>query len=303
MNTNQHFDFMRYRHIATALSIVLLLLSLASLMFRGLNLGLDFTGGTVLELAYEKPVNLEALRSKTKSLGFDASVVNYGSELNVLMRVQTDDKTVGQQIIDAMQTEDNGGTLLRSEFVGPQIGEELRDQGGLALLAALIVVMMYVAIRFQYKFSFGSVVALMHDVIISLGVFSFFQWDFDLTVLAALLAIIGYSLNDTIVVFDRVRENFLSVREGSSKDIINISLTQMLGRTMVTSLTTLFVVVVLFLFGGAAIQGFSKALIIGIVIGTYSSIYVATNILLSMHIDREDLLNEPKEGDEFDDSP
>lgn len=303
MTQEKTINFMGYRKIAAVISIALVIISIASLATRGLNLGLDFTGGTVLEFAFEEPANLEDLRGKVGTLGYEASVVNYGTEKDVLMRIQSDDKTIGPRIVESLQSSGSAVTLKRAEFVGPQIGEELRDKGGLALLAALIVVMMYVAIRFQFKFSVGSVVALIHDVIISLGVFSLLQWDFDLTVLAALLAIIGYSLNDTIVVSDRIRENFHVLRKGEPEEIINISLWQMLGRTLVTSLTTLFVVVVLFLFGGAAINGFAKALIIGIVIGTYSSIYVAANILLAMKVSRQDLIHEPKEGEEIDALP
>ena len=269
--------------------------------------GLDFTGGTQVEVGYEQAPNLNEVRATLEQAGYkNAVVVNFGSDRDVLVRLQTSDgeqeDEVGAQLVSTLREAADGAVdLRRNEYVGPQVGEELREQGGLALLIALLGVMAYVAVRFQFKFSVGAVVALIHDVIIILGLFAFFQWDFDLTVLAALLAVIGYSLNDTIVVSDRIRENFRKIRKSSALEVINISLTQTVGRTIVTSLTTLLVLSALFFAGGEMIHSFSEALIIGVFVGTYSSIYVAANVLLLLKIDQKDLIIPPKEGVEFDD--
>ncbi|WP_024459846.1 protein translocase subunit SecF [Marinimicrobium sp. LS-A18] len=373
-------NFMGWRKTCAAISIVLLLASIVSLATRGLEFGLDFTGGSQVELGFDRPADLSTIRSVLDEQGLENPVaILFGSDSEVLIRTQdalsdgvleqleedlaslSDSATItevrnaasdqtqfsevlvfsgvsesalrsadlfdpryygrtqiategeavtvavenaldnvySQFLIDALE-EATGASinLRRSEFVGPQVGEELRDQGGLGMLFALAVVMIYVAIRFQYKFSVGAVLALVHDVIIVLGVFSLLRLDFDLTVLAAVLAVIGYSLNDTIVVFDRVRENFRKMRRGTTNEVINTSLTQTLERTLLTSLTTLLVLVVLYFFGGELISGFAFALIVGVVVGTYSSVYVSANILAAMHLTKEDLMPPPKEGEE-----
>lgn len=319
------WDFMAWRKIAAIASIALVLASIGSLATRGLNLGLDFSGGTLIELEFVEAPAIESVRAELSNLGVeDAIVVFFGADTDVLVRTasqmvsncESDPEVAAQAeqqgrvcadtLVNSLNASlDSEAEVLRVESVGPQIGEELREDGGLGLLAALIVVMLYVAMRFQYKFSFGAVVALFHDVLITLGIFSIFYWEFDLTVLAALLAVIGYSLNDTIVVFDRIRENFRSLRDVETEEAINISLTQTLGRTLVTSLTTLLVLVVLFLFGGEMINNFAQALIIGIIIGTYSSIYVASNVVLSLNVKTQDLMPPEKEESdgEFEETP
>ncbi len=298
---------MRWRWIAVGLSLALVLASIFSLATRQLAFGLDFTGGTQIEVVYGEAVPLDDIRATLAEAGFaDAVVVQFGSEQDILVRLpQSFSDEAGAELVETLhQAAGTDVTLRRLEYVGPQVGEELREQGGLALLLALGVVMLYVAVRFQFKFSIGAVVALIHDVIITLGVFSFLRLDFDLTVLAALLAVIGYSLNDTIVVADRIRENFRKLRVGDSVEIINISLTETLGRTLVTSLTTIFVLLALFYFGGEMIHGFATALLIGVVVGTYSSIYISANTLLMLNISREDLMVMPKEErDEVDAMP
>ncbi len=301
MNTENVIDFMGRRKLALALSLILIVISAASLAVRGLNFGLDFTGGTLIELGYETPADLLEVRQRLQDAGFKGAVVQYfGSETDVMVRIQQGSSAkLGNQIVAALQNDaEENIELRRIEFVGPQVGEELKEQGGMALLMALGMVMIYVALRFQMKFAIGSVAALAHDVIITLGFFSVFQWEFDLTVLAALLAVIGYSLNDTIVVSDRIRENFRLLRKGDSAEVINVSLTQTLSRTLVTSLTTLLVLLVLFFAGGELIRGFSMALLIGVIIGTYSSIYVAANVLMMMHIAKEDLMVQVEEENE-----
>lgn len=297
---------MRLRKTAMIISAVLLLLSMVSLATKGLNLGLDFTGGTLLEVSYQQPADIQNIRAQLDGAGFLGSTVqNFGSETDVLIRMSEAYRdTLGAEVLEVLRTGDvaNEVELRRSEFVGSQVGEELRDQGGLALLMALFVVMLYVAFRFQFKFSVGAVLALFHDVVIILGLFSIFQWDFDLTVFAALLAVIGYSLNDTIVVADRIRENFRIVRKGDAIEVINLSLNQTLGRTIMTSLTTALVLVALMFLGGELIHNFALGLFIGVIVGTYSSIYVAANILLMMNISREDLIPAELE-EELDDRP
>lgn len=305
MSKVPNYDFMKLRLAAMALSALLIVVSIGSLATQGLNLGLDFTGGTLLEVEYQQPENLDKITSILDDAGYkDVTVQNFGSETDVLVRMSEafrDD--LGNEVLDVLQQQAEGNPIVlkRSEFVGANVGEELRDQGGLALLLALFIVMVYVAARFQFKFSVGAVAALFHDVVIILGFFSLFQWDFNLTVLAALLAVIGYSLNDTIVVADRIRENFRIVRQGGAIDVINESLNQTLGRTIMTSLTTALVLAALMVVGGEMIHNFSLALMIGVVVGTYSSIYVAANILLLMNISREDLM--PPELEEVDDRP
>lgn len=301
----KQINFMGARKIAAALSVVLILTSIISLGVQGLKLGLDFTGGTLIEVAYENAADVNAIRETLESAGYrDVVVQNFGSEQDILVRMSESYRAnLGDEVLVTLrENSDEKVDLRRAEFVGAQVGEELRDQGGLALLLALAVVMIYVAARFQFKFSVGAVVALMHDVIIILGVYSLFQLEFDLTVLAALLAVIGYSLNDTIVVSDRIRENFRIIRQMLPENLINLSLNQTLGRTMITSLTTLLVLLALLTVGGELIHYFALALTIGVVVGTYSSIYVAANILLAMNISREDLLP-PEEEEEVDDRP
>lgn len=300
-------NFMGQRKLAAALSILLLLASIASLATNGLKFGLDFTGGTQIEVGYDQPADLNSVRAKLAEIGYgNAVVVFFGSDTDVLVRLQeSKNPHLGDEILAALRASGEDVTLKRIEFVGPQIGEELRDDGGLGMIFALAVVMCYVALRFQFKFSVGAVAALIHDVIVVLGIFSILQLDFDLTVLAAVLAVIGYSLNDTIVVADRIRENFRTMRNSTPLEVINSALTQTLGRTLITSLTTLLVLLALFFVGGELIHNFSTALIIGIVVGTYSSIYVAANVLLLMDICKEDLLPpapDPEDG-EVDEMP
>lgn len=296
------FDFMKLRHFATAFSLTLILVSLGSLAIRGLNFGLDFTGGTLVEVEFEQAVNPQDVRDNLAKAGYpDLVVQNFGTPRDLVVRVPPDlvgtEAKVGDSILAALQNSFGSGVALkRSEFVGPAVGEQLREQGGLAMLTALVLVMVYIMFRFTGKFAVGAVTALVHDVIITLGAFSVFAWPFDLPSLAAVLAVVGYSLNDTIVVFDRIRENFRRMRRGDSVEIINASLNQTLGRTLVTSLTTLLTLIALLLFGGELIRGFGEALVVGIVIGTYSSIYVAANLLLIMKTDRQDLVLPEKEG-------
>lgn len=302
----KEINFMGGRKIAAALSIALILISIGSLVAQGLKLGLDFTGGTLIEVAYEEAADVNGIRETLEGAGYrDVVVQHFGSEQDILVRMSESYRAnLGDEVLVTLKENSEVAVeLRRAEFVGAQVGEELRDQGGLALLLALAVVMIYVAARFQFKFSVGAVVALMHDVIIILGIYSLFQLEFDLTVLAALLAVIGYSLNDTIVVSDRIRENFRIIRQMAPLNLINLSLNQTLGRTMITSLTTLLVLIALLTVGGELIHYFALALTIGVVVGTYSSIYVAANILLAMNISREDLLPPEDEEDELDDRP
>ena len=304
---NNTIHFMRFRKIAGVISISIFLISLLTLGFRGLTLGLDCSGGTLIEISYEEPVELEQIREILIANNFeDSQVVNFGTDLDVLIKVadQSGNSKLGNEIFLLLADQGLPGELKRSEFVGPQIGSELRDQGGVGMLVALFMILLYVAFRFQYKFALGAVTALGHDVVIVLGCFSIFALDFDLTVLAALLAVIGYSLNDTIVVSDRIRENFRTQRELSDpQEIIDLSLNQTLSRTIITSLTTLLVLFALFIFGGDLIRGFSLALILGVLIGTYSSIYVVANMLMSLGITQEDMAIPEPEGADFDEMP
>ena len=303
---NKKIPFMKYRKVAAIVSVVLFSVSVLSLSFKGLSLGLDFSGGTLIEVTYEEPVELESIRNILIENDYeDSQVVNFGSNLDVLIKVadQNGNSSIGESIFNLLNDSGLNGELKRVEFVGPQVGSELRDQGGLGMLVALFMILMYVAFRFQYKFALGAVSALGHDVVIILGFFSIFAWDFDLTVLAALLAVIGYSLNDTIVVSDRIRENFRSERTLGPQEMIDLSLNQTLGRTIVTSLTTLLVLFALYIFGGELIKGFSLALILGVMVGTYSSIYVVANMLMSLSITQEDLAVPEPEGADFDELP
>ena len=301
-----NIQFMSYRKFATIASLTLLVLSIGSLSFKGLNLGLDFSGGTLIEVSYDEAADLVDIRDLMFNNGFDDfQVVNFGSNSDVLIKVadKNGNSQLGDVIYSFLQEADSTTELKRIEFVGPQIGSELRDQGGLGMLVALGMILLYVAFRFQYKFALGAVSALAHDVVIILGLFSLLSWDFDLTVLAALLAVIGYSLNDTIVVSDRMRENFRGERGFEPEEIVNRSINQTLSRTLITSLTTLLVLFALFFFGGDMIRGFSQALIIGVLVGTYSSIYVVANMLLGLSITQDDLAIPDPEGAEFDDMP
>ena len=301
-----NINFMRFRKIAITISLILFVGSIGSIFMKGLSLGLDFSGGTLVEIQYEESVNLQEIRNILNENGYeDFQVVNFGSSLDVLIKIadQPGNSSLGDQIFALLSSNNFEGELKRIEFVGPQIGSELRDQGGLGMLVALGMILLYVAFRFQYKFALGAVAALGHDVVIILGLFSIFAWDFDLSVLAALLAVIGYSLNDSIVVSDRIRENFRSERALGSEDLINLSLNQTLSRTVITSLTTLLVLFALFFFGGEAVRGFSLGLIIGVLIGTYSSLYIVTTILISLNLSQEDMAVPDVEGAEFDDMP
>ena len=297
-------NFMGQRYIAAVFSAILLIASVGSLVANGLNWGLDFTGGTLVEVHYTESAPLDKIRADLNASGYEgAVVVRFGTDKDVLIRLPQgySDKD-GAALLDELQAAYSEGTveLRRIEFVGPQVGEELRDQGGLAMLLALGLVMLYVGFRFQFKFSVGAVIALAHDVLVVLGFFSLTRIEFDLTVLAAVLAVIGYSLNDTIVVSDRIRENFRKLRKADPVEVINTSLTETLARTLVTSLTTLLVLVALAVFGGEMIFAFAVALLVGVVIGTYSSIYVAANSLLALGVSKEDLMVPVKEGEEQD---
>ena len=305
VSTKNNIDFMRLRKPAMIFSGVLMLMSLISLFTFKLNVGIDFTGGSIIEVGYQQAVELEPIRNALENQSFgDAIVQHFGSASEVLIRLVPDadkDKAeLSSEIIGLLQAANDAEIdVRRVDFVGPQVGEELTEDGGLAVLYALIAILIYVAFRFEYRFSLGSVAALVHDVVITLGIFSVLQLDFDLSVLAAILAVIGYSLNDTIVVFDRVRENFRKIRKKTSLEVVNISINQTISRTLMTSFTTLLVVLSLFFLGGEAIHAFAMALIIGVLVGTYSSIYVATTTALVLGISRSDLLLPDKEGDEM----
>ena len=283
-------NFMRPRKIASALSISLVILSIFSLSFKGLNAGLDFTGGTLIEIKLSQSTNLEEIREVLGSkLEDDFQVSYFGSEQDVLIKIPGgSENNLSDEIVAALKNSFQFD-LRRKDFIGPQIGEELRDQGGLGILAAMLVMMVYIMFRFQFKFAIGALLALIHDVLIVLGFFSIFYIGFNLTVLAAILAVIGYSLNDTIVVSDRIRENYRKKRKSDNVDVINRSLNQMLGRTLITSLTTLLVLFALLILGGDFIQNFAIALICGVIVGTYSSIYVLCNNLILMNLSFEDL--------------
>ena len=300
-------NFMGIRHVAVALTLLLTLVSIGALAVKGLNFGLDFTGGTLIELGYEKPADLQLVRRQMAEIGYgDATVQSFGAATDVLVRLQGDDPQLGKIIVDKLQAlgGDNAVRVKRVEFVGPAVGEELREDGGMAMLLALMGILIYVAFRFQWKFGAGAIISLVHDVIVTLGVFALFQIPFDLTVLAAVLAIIGYSLNDTIVVFDRIRENMRILRKTELVDNINISTTQTLLRTMATSISTLLAVVALMVFAGESLWGFSLALLIGVGAGTYSSIYIAAIALIWFKLTPEDLIPPPpSETEVLDETP
>ncbi len=303
-------DFLGKRRIAAILSAVLMLLCLLSILFRGFNFGLDFTGGTVIELGYTEPAEVAEITAALAADGIDDATVQYfGSNRDILIRIAPQEgeeasAALSDRVFRLLSAQaDAEIDLRRVEFVGPQVGEELREQGGLAVLFALIGILVYVALRFEWRFAVGAVVALVHDVLFTLGVFSLLYIPFDLTVLAAVLAVIGYSLNDTIVIFDRIRENFRKMRKGTVIEISNRSINQTLSRTIITSGTTLLVLFALYFLGGEAIAGFSLALIIGILVGTYSTIYIATAAAVWLGVSRADLMPPEKEGKLVDDRP
>ena len=303
---NLQIDFMSWRKAALGISLLLIVVSVTSIVLKQLNWGLDFTGGSLVELHYPQEVQVGEVRESLTKAGFKgAQVVLFGSTQDVLIKLPGSvSDTLGAEIIQVLRQETSDEILLRRvEYVGPQIGSELRDDGGLAMLLALGLMMLYIAFRFQSRFAGAAVLALIHDVIIVLGIFSLFELDFDLTVLAALLAVIGYSLNDTIVVSDRIRENLRSQRRSEIEEVINLSLNQMLSRTIITSLTTLLVLISLYLFGGELIKNFAFALILGVIVGTYSSIYIASNALVMMGLTSEHLFVPEKEKEDFNDLP
>jgi len=307
LKLNSTVKFMKLRILALIMSTILILGSLGSLAVNQLNWGLDFTGGTLIEVGYPEAAKLDKIRSKLDAAGFgDAVVQNFGSSQDVLIRLAPRDGVkaveIGDNVMLALRAGGDDVDMRRIEFVGPNVGEELTEQGGLAMLVALLCILVYVAMRFEWRFALGSVSALAHDVIITLGLFSILGLEFDLTILAAVLAVIGYSLNDTIVVSDRIRENFRKVRKSDPEEIINISLTQTLNRTIITSVTTMLVLLALFFQGGALIHGFATALLFGVFIGTYSSIYISSSVALLLGISKEDLIPEvvEKEGEDLD---
>ena len=303
---NFNIDFMSWRKAALGISLLLIVVSVTSIVLKQLNWGLDFTGGSLVELHYPQEVQVGEVRESLTKAGFKgAQVVLFGSTQDVLIKLPGSvSDTLGAEIIQVLRQETSDEILLRRvEYVGPQVGSELRDDGGLAMLLALGLMMLYIAFRFQSRFAGAAVLALIHDVIIVLGIFSLFELDFDLTVLAALLAVIGYSLNDTIVVSDRIRENLRSQRRSEIEEVINLSLNQMLSRTIITSLTTLLVLISLYLFGGELIKNFAFALILGVIVGTYSSIYIASNALVMMGLTSEHLVVPEKEKEDFNDLP
>ncbi len=316
MLSRTEIDFMGVRRIAAGISALLAVVSLISLFVNSLNFGLDFTSGTSVRLNYSQTVDLDQVNLTLQQNGYeDAVVVTFGSDRDIRVLLPVDSSVaeqdqaeqaaqVGESLAAMLQQETQSQvTLLGSDYVSAKVGEELAEQGGLGMLVALGIIMVYIAVRFQFKFSVGAVVALAHDLIITLGIFSVFQLEFNLNTLAAMLAIIGYSLNDTIVVSDRIRENFRRLRKGSPIEMVNSSLNQTLSRTLITSLTTLLVLFSILFIGGDSTQGFAIALIIGVVIGTYSSIYIASNVIIYMNVTREDLMIPVKEGAELDDLP
>jgi len=316
MLSKTEIDFMGVRRIAAGISALLAVVSVISLLVNSLNFGLDFTSGTSVRLNYSQTVDLDQVNLTLQQNGYeDAVVVTFGSDRDIRVLLPVDSSVaeqdqaeqaaqVGESLAAMLQQETQSQvTLLGSDYVSAKVGEELAEQGGLGMLVALGIIMVYIAVRFQFKFSVGAVVALAHDLIITLGIFSVFQMEFNLNTLAAMLAIIGYSLNDTIVVSDRIRENFRRLRKGSPIEMVNASLNQTLSRTLITSLTTLLVLFSILFIGGESTQGFAIALIIGVVIGTYSSIYIASNVIIYMNVTREDLMIPVKEGAELDDLP
>ena len=300
---NTNIDFLRWRKLAMGWSIAVLLIAIGSLLIRGMNLGLDFTGGTVIEVQYPESVEIPMVRETLAKAGFgDAQTQHFGTSKDVLIRIpphnQRNAPTLSNEVLRALQDAEGGAgaTLARAEFVGPQVGQELVEQGGLAALGALAGILFYVMFRFEWRLAVGTIAATVHDVVFTVGWFSLFHLEFDLTVLAAVLAVIGYSVNDTVVVLDRIRENFRKRRKGSVLEIMNRSINETLSRTLMTSLVTLLSVIVLYFIGGTVMHGFSIAMIVGILVGTYSSIYIASASALYLGISREDLLPKAKEA-------
>lgn len=306
-NVKNTIDFMATRKIGLLVSLLLVIIAIGSVATRGLNLGIDFTGGTLVEVGYEQSADLQEVRGALAKGGFERAVVqHFGTSQDVLIRLAPSESAaaeISNKVLAALNADGHKVELRRIEFVGPQVGKELTEDGGLAILAALFGILIYVYFRFEVRFAVGAVLATLHDVIITIGLFSIFQWEFDLTVLAAVLAVIGYSLNDTIVVYDRIRETFRKVRKGSTEEVINQSITQTLSRTIMTSGTTSLVVISLLLFGGETIHGFALALIIGIAVGTYSSIYIASSLVIVLGVSKADLMPVVKEGAEIDSTP
>lgn len=300
---NTNIDFLRWRKLAMGWSVAVLLIALGSLLIRGMSLGLDFTGGTVIEVQYPQPMEIPKVRETLAKAGFgDAQTQHFGTSRDVLIRIppgggQRNAATLSNDVLHALQAAEDGAgaTLARAEFVGPQVGQELVEQGGLAALGALLGILIYVMFRFEWRLAVGTIAATVHDVIFTIGWFSLFQLEFDLTVLAAVLAVIGYSVNDTVVVLDRIRENFRKRRKGSAQEIMNLSINETLSRTIMTSFVTLLSVIVMYFFGGVVMHGFSVAMIVGIMVGTYSSIYIASASALYLGLSREDLLPRAKE--------
>ena len=307
IKSNLKIDFLSKRNLAWIVSAVLIVISIASMATRGLNLGIDFTGGTLVEVGYPEAVDLNPIRDALEANQFgDAIVQHFGTAKDVLIRLPADDSKdaaqLSNEVLEALKPT-GIPDMRRVEFVGPQVGEELRDDGGLAVLYALIGILIYVALRFEYRFALGSVAALIHDVILVVGFFSVTQAPFDLTVLAAVLAVIGYSLNDTIVVFDRIRENFRIMRKAQPTEVVNGSINQTLARTLMTSLTTLMVLLALFFVGGQVIHSFALALIVGVIIGTYSSIYIASSLLIALGVSHKDLMETENDDEELNEMP
>ncbi len=303
LKSGKRIDFMSKRRLAMAFSLALILVSIGAIVARGLNLGIDFTGGTLIEVGYSEAVELDSVRNALAAGGYgDSAVQRFGTPRDILIRLPStgaegESARLSNEVFAALsKASENELELRRVEFVGPQVGDELTEDGALAVLVALIAILMYVAMRFEWRFAVGSVIALVHDVIITVGLFALLQIPFDLPVLAAVLAVIGYSLNDTIVVFDRIRENFRKMRKGTPEGIINQSLNETLSRTLVTSFTTILVLLALFFLGGEIIHGFAFALLIGVLIGTYSSIYVASTAILMLGVSKADLMPVKKEG-------
>lgn len=302
VKADTNINFMGQRKMAVALSVLLIVLSIGSLVVRGINFGLDFTGGTLIEVSYSQPPELGEVRGALTSDGFDDfTVQTFGSARDIVIRIPISESEesgadLSTRVLEILSEQTPDIDLRRVEFVGPQVGQELAEQGGLALLYVLFGILIYVSFRFQWRFAVGAVAALIHDVVIVLGFISLFGMSFDLTAVAAILAVIGYSLNDTIVVYDRLRENFRVKRKGTAVELTNLSVNQMLGRTLMTSLTTMAVLIALFYFGGEIIHAFAYTLIIGVVVGTYSSIYVAGNAAIMLGVSKQDLMVIEKEG-------
>jgi preprotein translocase subunit SecF len=300
-----NFDFLGKGRYAAALSVILVTTSIGSLATQWLNLGLDFTGGIQIEVGYQKPINAETVRKELAAAGYEDAVVQSIGETGKDLTISIADNSklskadVSNKVVDALQKQTSDKIdVRRRDFVGGKVGKELRDDGGIAMLLALGGIMVYVMFRFEWRFALGAIVATIHDVLITIGFFSVFQWTFDLTVMAAVLAIIGYSLNDTVVVYDRIRENFRKMRKGTTLEITNTAMNQTLSRTVMTSFTTLLVVSAMYFFGGESIRPFSLALIIGIIVGTYSSIYVASAMVIALKVDRSHLMPMPKQTEE-----